>query len=153
MRRFGYAAGALLLGVLVMTAPFVSAELFGDYVGYKACGQCHQEIVESWKKTPHAAAFETLADQGEEKLKNPGCVRCHVVAMDAEGGFIDVELTPELKGVQCECCHGPGLKHSETEDASDIKGRPDEAACRVCHTKGQDKNFDFTVKSKLVHAK
>lgn len=150
MRNACIAAIALLLA-LVLGSHFASAELFGEYVGYSACGECHMDIVEGWKSTPHAAAFETLAEQGEEKLNNPGCVRCHVVAMDDEGGFIDPELTPELKGVQCECCHGPGLTHTETEDPADINGQPDESVCRVCHTKGQEKNFDFETKSKFVH--
>ncbi|WP_272699489.1 cytochrome c family protein [Desulfovibrio sp. Fe33] len=134
-----------------LAAAAAQAELFGDFVGYTACGECHPKIVEGWKTTPHARAFEDLKHQGEEKQSVPGCVRCHVVAMDAEGGFIDMDLTPELKDVQCESCHGPGLAHSQSGDPADLKVHPDEALCRTCHTEGQDKNFDYKVKSRFVH--
>jgi len=140
-----------LLTFFISAGP-ISAELFGEYLSYKACQECHEEIVEGWLKTPHAHAFETLKKQGEEKQQNPGCLKCHVVAMDADGGFIDMELTPELKGVQCESCHGPGMKHSESEDPEDVVvGSPKAETCRVCHTPGQDKNFDFKKKSLQVH--
>ena len=129
------------------------AELFGDYVSYTACEMCHPDKAEGWKTTGHAKAFDALKTQGEEKQENPGCIQCHVVAYEEEGGFIDMELTPELKDVQCESCHGPGKKHTETFSADDIvgKGKIGEEVCRKCHTEGQDKNFDFEKKSKLVH--
>ncbi len=129
------------------------AEVFGDYVGYATCQPCHGEIVESWKATPHASAFADLKKQGDEKQSVPGCVRCHVVAMDKDGGFIDMDMTPELKDVQCEACHGPGKAHVASQKPSDIVGKPGEPLCRDCHTEGQDKNFDYTVKSKLVHSR
>ena len=152
MRRSLLVCIALTISMLHMvSAPNAYAELFGEYAGYKSCIECHPEISEGWLKTPHAHAFQTLAKQGEEKLKNPGCVKCHVVAMDADGGFIDLELTPELKDVQCESCHGPGLKHNKSQDPKDIIGKPKEDCCRVCHTPEQDKNFDFKLKSLKVH--
>lgn len=129
------------------------AELFGDYIGYKGCADCHQEIVDGWKTTPHAHAFATLKEQGEEKQSNAGCVRCHVVAMDQDGGYIDRDLTPELIDVQCESCHGPGAQHAASEDPADIISKPDEASCRTCHTEGQDKNFDYATKVRFVHGK
>ncbi|EGB14570.1 hypothetical protein DND132_1361 [Pseudodesulfovibrio mercurii] len=137
--------------LLSLAAAAAHAELFGDYVGYTACEECHADVVKGWKTTPHANAFEDLKQQGEEKQSVPGCVRCHVVAMDADGGFIDMDLTPELKDVQCENCHGPGRKHVASQDPADIVARPDEALCRTCHTEGQDKNFDYKVKSRFVH--
>ncbi len=139
------------LSLILFSFSTAEAEIFGDFVGFEACNECHDDVVEGWKTTPHAHAFENLAKQGEEKMENPGCVKCHVVAFDADGGFIDMDLTPELKGVQCESCHGPGHKHIETEEAEDIVGSPDASVCRVCHTKGQDANFDFSKSSKLVH--
>ncbi len=142
------AAACFLVSLIAVTA---GAEIFGDYVGYTACAECHSDIVEGWKSTPHANAFEDLKRQGEEKQSVPGCVRCHVVGMDEDGGFIDMELTPELRDVQCEACHGPGRAHVESQDSKDILGKPGEDACRVCHTEGQDKNFDYKAKSRLVH--
>ena len=134
-------------------ASFARTEILGDYVSYKACMTCHPGVVKSWQKTPHARAFESLKKQGAEKQKNPGCIKCHVVGMDIDGGFIDMELTPELKGVQCESCHGSGRRHAETQDPAHIVTRPAEATCRSCHTEGQDKSFDFSKKSRLVHGR
>lgn len=142
-----YTAFAVLVSPL-----WVNAEILGDYMGYKSCIDCHKEIVQGWMTTPHAHAFETLKEQGEEKQAIPGCVKCHVVGFEEDGGFVDIGLTPELKDVQCENCHGPARKHVESEGSPDlITGTPDEASCRVCHTEGQDKNFDFRKKSQWVH--
>ena len=144
---------ALFCAVLLILAWGFPArgELFGDYVSYTACEMCHADKAAGWKTTAHARAFEDLKKQGEEKQENPGCVQCHVVAYEKDGGFIDMELTPELIGVQCECCHGPGKKHTETFSAENIIGKPGEDVCRACHTEGQDKNFDYETKSRLVH--
>ena len=149
LKHHGIVFGGMV--VLLFWASIISAEILGDFLSYNACMDCHSDIVASWSKTAHARAFETLEKQGEEKKTNPGCVKCHVVGFDADGGFIDMELTPELKGVQCECCHGPGAEHIETEDPEKIVAKPAEAVCRVCHTVGQDKNFDYEKKSRLVH--
>lgn len=142
----------LLIVSLGMAPPF-QAEILGDYVGYAACNACHPNVVEGWKTTAHAKAFETLKAQGEEKQENPGCLECHVVGFSKEGGFIDGELTPELKNVQCESCHGPGRRHVETIKSTDILGKPGETTCRTCHTEGQDQAFDFKAKSQAMHGK
>ncbi|MFA6811343.1 MAG: cytochrome c family protein [Desulfoplanes sp.] len=121
----------ILLGAVIVTLYIISsaqAELFGDYVGEKACTDCHEAKVQGWLTTPHARAFADLALQGEEKQTTPGCVKCHVVAMEADGGFIDTDLTPELINVQCESCHGPGARHVQSEDPKDIISHPDEAS-------------------------
>ncbi len=139
---------ALLLVVLSQG----HAEILGDYVGYKACMPCHEEVAQGWKTTPHAHAFETLKEQGEEKQSLPGCIKCHVVGYEEDGGFVDMSLTPELADVQCENCHGPARKHVDSEgDPGQLTTRADEASCRRCHTEGQDKNFDFAQKSQWVH--
>jgi len=144
----------ILLGLLCagfIFSPAVRGELLGDYVSYTTCEMCHSDKAEGWKTTPHAEAFEVLKTQGEEKQQNPNCIQCHVVGYDKDGGFIDMELTPELKDVQCESCHGPGKQHVETMSTEAIKGKPGEEVCRTCHTEGQDKDFDYEKKSKLVH--
>ncbi|WP_300673008.1 cytochrome c family protein [Desulfoluna sp.] len=128
-----------------------SAERFGDYVGWRTCSECHEEISDGWQTTPHASAFDSLKKQGSEKQSIPECVTCHVVAMDEDGGFIDSDLTPELINVQCESCHGPGLSHTQSESPEDIVKTPDEHRCRTCHTEGQDKSFDYRDKSRFVH--
>jgi len=144
---------AFLLGVCLLgLSGQAHAELLGDYLGYKACVDCHGDIVAGWKKTPHGNAFEDLKQQGEEKQSIPGCFKCHVVGFETDGGYIDMNVTPELADVQCEACHGPGRKHVENGgDPAFITQKADEAVCRTCHTEGQDKNFDFEKKKLWVH--
>ena len=146
--------GAFLCLGIGLSGTAVKGEIMGDYLGYTSCMPCHNEIVSGWQTTPHANAFETLKEQGEEKQDIAGCVQCHVVAFEKDGGYIDRALTPELKDVQCEACHGPGRRHVESDgDPSEILVRVDENLCRSCHTEGQDKNFDYAVKSRLVHGR
>ena len=130
------------------------AETLGDFLGVTSCVGCHSDIIDGWKTTPHANAFKSLRTQGAEKQSNPGCFKCHVVGYDLDGGYIDMDLTPELTGVQCESCHGQGRAHVESDgDPSLIIGTLGEKSCRACHTKGQDKNFDYKTKSRFVHGK
>ncbi len=148
-RKLLIALGSCFVSLMIVT--MARSEILGDYLSYTACEICHPDKAEGWKKTPHAHAFDTLKTQGEEKQENPGCIKCHVVAYEEDGGFIDMELTPELKDVQCESCHGPGKNHTETISAEAIIGNPGEEICRACHTEGQDKAFDYEKKSKVVH--
>ena len=150
MTRFRYTLIVLLFIALIGWGSSLHSEILGDYLGYTACTECHSDITDKWKATKHGNAFENLKTQGSEKQENPGCFRCHVVAYNEDGGYIDMELTPELKDVQCEACHGPGRKHTETLSADDIK-KATEDICRKCHTEGQDKDFNYEIKSKLVH--
>lgn len=141
-----------LAAACVLAAGAARSEILGDYLGYTACASCHEKQVKGWKTTRHATAFEDLKTQGAEKQTIPGCFGCHVVGFERDGGYIDMELTPELKDVQCEACHGPGRAHVESGgDPARIVRKPDAASCRVCHTEGQDKNFDYARKSKGLH--
>lgn len=147
-----FATACITLACLGLAASPAGAEILGDYVGYTACQPCHQKLVDGWKTTRHANAFENLKTQGAEKQGIPGCFRCHVVGFEKDGGYIDMQLTPELKDVQCEACHGPGRAHVESGgDKTRIVGRPGADSCRVCHTPGQDKNFNFAKKRKGLH--
>ena len=147
--RFVQYTVILVFTLLCLHQSGVRAELLGDYIGAQNCAACHEEIAASWAKTPHANAFEHLKKEGKDTT--PGCVKCHSVAYEQDGGFIDMELTPELAGVQCESCHGPGNKHRDTEDPAHIIRNMKKEGCRSCHTPGQDANFDFARKVKQIH--
>lgn len=120
------------------------------YLGVKACSSCHETIVKAWEKTKHASAFESLKKTSQDNL--PACQQCHVTGFEETGGFIDAELTPELVGVQCEECHGPGKAHAADPDKrGNIIAEPAETKCRKCHVQGQDPNFDYNKKARLIH--
>lgn len=130
----------------------VPAEIYGQYVGWKTCGDCHAEISQLWSQTRHANAYDSLLNSGQQDL--PACLQCHVVGYGETGGFLDQELTLELAGVQCESCHGPGKRHIDApDDGHNIIRSPTEKDCRTCHTIGQDPHFSFQNKVALVHGK
>ncbi len=141
----------IICACLFFTTVNGRAEILGDYMGVLNCIGCHPKEGKIWKQTKHGNAWENLKTQGEEKQSIPECFMCHVVAYNQDGGFIDMDLTPELGDVQCEACHGPGREHIESGGKPEfIIGKPQEDTCRVCHTKGQDKNFAFEEKMKKI---
>ena len=141
------------------------------YATAKACEKCHEKEYSSWKVTGHAQAFNLLKRKNAEY--NPECIKCHVVGLERDNGFWDIESTPEMANVQCESCHGPGVKHVEemeknstqytsnfgfSSEISNIKKKdtyiklPRSYICTQCHTKEQSPHFEFnTEKEKIKH--
>lgn len=109
------------------------------FAGDGKCKECHSDLHDNWSKTRHARAMFTLdkTNQGFD----PECVACHVTGANARNGFTNKKETPELVNVQCEACHGPGLKHCESP-TSDY-GAVGEETCRSCHTNERTPDFDF----------
>lgn len=109
------------------------------YMGPGACAGCHGDILKTWSKSGHARSYELLAlQQGGYK---PECIRCHVTAYNEPGGFVDLDLTPHLKAVSCEACHGPAGEHVKSPEAP--YGEVKVKSCTICHTAEQDAEFDF----------
>jgi predicted CXXCH cytochrome family protein len=136
--------------LLLSNVPWTYPEKQAAYVGWSKCAACHSAINDSWKDTRHAKAIESLKKTGQETL--PACVKCHVTAFELDGGFVDYELTPEMAGVQCEVCHGPGSEHMANPTV-DMKKDSGADLCRQCHTKSQDPGFNYEEKVKEVHGK
>lgn len=164
---------------LVFLAPGPGAQ--GDehaYVGTKNCKRCHLKEWRSWSETAMATSFQALLpgeradaksaaglDPDKDYSTDPTCVRCHVTGYGKEGGFVDMESTPELAGVGCEACHGPGgtytqdgymtLKNKEYHKADlvavGLVGEVTGEQCVVCHNAESpfvpdDFVFDFAAK-------
>jgi predicted CXXCH cytochrome family protein len=141
-----------IVGLLLLLYTAITySEQSATYVGWKKCTTCHPGITDSWQNTRHAKAIESLKKSGQETL--PACVKCHVTGYERDGGYIDYELTPEMAGVQCEVCHGPGSEHVSSPSTKGIVKESGAALCRQCHTEGQDPKFDYAVKAKTVHGK
>lgn len=119
----------------------------GDtYMGTAGCSACHQTYEESWKKTRHATAFDSLVNAG--KSNDPECIVCHSVGFGEKGGFFTLETTPELANVQCEECHGLDREH--VEDFSRPMRPVTEKVCLKCHTGENSPDFDFPVYLKKI---
>jgi hypothetical protein len=57
------------------------------------------------------------------------------------GGFVSVDHTPQLLGIQCESCHGNGSEHAanpEIETTGNSRG-----VCKDCHNADQSPDFVF----------
>lgn len=124
------------------------------YVGSKACADCHEEAYESWKRTVHARAWQTLEEAetgryGWPVTHYPDCVSCHTVGYGYRSGFVSPRKTPDLAGVGCEACHGPGSEHVEEMTAETIL-RGDPADCRHCHDFEQSPRFDYAERWKKI---
>ena len=93
-----------------------------SYIGAKKCGKaCHFKQHKSWKTTKMATAYDNLKpgvraeaktkaglDPNKDYTTDPECLSCHTTGYGKPGGFVDIETTPQLAGITCEACHGPG---------------------------------------------
>ncbi len=111
------------------------------YFGVSKCVECHQPFAESWGKTRHANAFQSLERAG--KSNDPECLICHTVGFGEKGGFYNIKSTAGLADVQCEACHGPGRDH--LLDFSKPMQPVAEALCLKCHTKSASPDFNYPV--------
>jgi len=116
-----------------------------EYVGKDACFECHPEATAHWAQTPHAEAWRTIVDRGEQN--NPDCLGCHTTGFGEPGGFADPAAGKALVNVQCEACHGPMGLHV-TQAGAGPQVRPDpglpvrEATCTGCHDPANSPRFD-----------
>lgn len=79
------------------------------------CGNCHSGFQAKWVGTDHANAYATL---NANPAKAASCFGCHTVTGkgNAVGGTAaghDAVKDSAYFDVQCESCHGPGLRHVE----------------------------------------
>ncbi len=111
------AAAAVLIGLVlplmggkmahaVPLVPSVAPQ--GEYIGVKQCSACHFKEYMTWKKTKHSKAF---TDVPAKYYSDASCLKCHITAYGVPGGYKGAS-TPDLLGVTCEVCHGPGAKHA-----------------------------------------
>jgi 2',3'-cyclic-nucleotide 2'-phosphodiesterase (5'-nucleotidase family) len=104
-----------------------------NFMGEPSCLSCHQPQHESWKKTAHARAYQTLVRDKRES--DHTCLPCHTTGFGEVSGFPDV-----LENVQCESCHGARRGHP----ANGQKGPPvGEKQCLICHNPAKSPNFDY----------
>lgn len=90
------------------------------YLGQKYCRACHSSSDDNryhlWLNSKHAKAFEAL--KGAEKTDTE-CLGCHTTGRD--GPFAEKTERKDLRGVQCEACHGPGSDYKSMKVMKDPK--------------------------------
>jgi hypothetical protein len=111
-----------------------------EFTGNKDCTRCHSLPSFRFRKEKHAHAFEPIVEKGHEY--DPECVRCHTVGFGYTSGFISPDITPELKHVGCEDCHGPGSKHLE-EPLEGEYGEVKRETCESCHNPANSPKFVY----------
>lgn len=148
-----------------------------QFMGAKACAGCHASAYDVWENSKHAHATASLlegqpAEQGTwiDRTYDPECLCCHATGWNAQeaypytDGFIDLGTTPQLAGIQCENCHGPGSEHVKLETdwkqaggaISDAltasrnavritKAQAEKKVCLKCHDFANSPKFDFNV--------
>ncbi len=132
-----------------------------EFVGSKACGECHTKAYAIWSKTPHAHALDTLVKQTPPRQFDPECLSCHVTGWSPQkfhpfkGGYESLQKTPLLAQNGCENCHGPGSAHIAAENGAAPAGQdlaglralmrvPATAkTCIECHDGDNSINFNF----------
>jgi len=174
MSRYIQLFGLVLIFAALLTIPATEGDEYA-YVGSNNCKKCHIKEWRSWSETKMANTFEVLKpgerteakqeaglDPDKDYTADPACVKCHVTGYGKPGGFVDIETTPDLAGVGCEVCHGPGgtytqdgymtLKNrnykKENLVAVGLVGEITKEQCVSCHNTespfvGDDYVFDF----------
>lgn len=115
----------------------------GMYIGARSCEYCHAEISHEWGNSRHAKAIESLISRKKEY--DPECLPCHVTGMenkDVVGRFVSMTESPGMAGVQCESCHGPGIRHAQRPEKIKLE-KVTVDTCRQCHTTDTDPGFDY----------
>jgi hypothetical protein len=102
-------ANSLTMANLPGSQNFFRLNPINNYVGSGTCGRCHPDTRAEWQQTGHASAYNALIGLPPSVVKN--CLFCHTVGYGQPTGFVDVTNTPNLTGVGCENCHGPGAAH------------------------------------------
>ena len=164
----------LFLGLVLFGLPFM-AYTSEEYVGAKKCKVCHVKIYKTWKKTPHASAFDILSPGGRavEKKKagldpnknyttDASCIECHTTGNSVQ-----------FPGIHCEACHESGKKYTSAKIMNKKKWKvnpqkqrklaleaglvvkPDEKNCKECHNEKSPtyKPFDFAKRYEEINHK
>lgn len=111
------------------------------YAGAEACKSCHSKAYDVWKSSRHANAHPTLVEVGKDK--DLSCVTCHVVGLAKPGGFVSLQYSPQLAGVQCETCHGPRKEHAKNPAKKSWDLNTAKEVCTGCHHPPHSTVFNY----------
>ncbi|UCF79656.1 MAG: hypothetical protein JSW03_05295 [Candidatus Eiseniibacteriota bacterium] len=112
-----------------------------QYLSAETCKRCHEEVFQKVARMTHATAFQSLEKSNSDGLSE--CVICHTTGMGNPSGFGGASSPGDMKGVQCEACHGMGSRH--TRDGT--YGKAAQSSCVGCHT--EDRSPEFSLQAYL----
>jgi len=113
-----------------------------EYVPAGECGRCHEKQLQSWSRTAHAHAYETIRKKNREDEIE--CLFCHTTGFGKETGFRNIEATLQLAGVGCQCCHPLNAAHADDKNNIRRSGPVRSIACEQCHTEINSPDFNFS---------
>ncbi|HEY3377064.1 MAG TPA: multiheme c-type cytochrome [Armatimonadota bacterium] len=140
-------------GTTVTAPPSGFIQTGATYVGSTTCQECHGNTYAQFTGAAPFAAGETNAHgqiftavhgktpaHGRELTYGSGasCAACHTTGFGEASGFKADGSTPNLEGIGCEVCHGPGSKHAAAfGDVTQItKNVQAKYTCWNCHLSG-----------------
>lgn len=120
------------------------------WAGVDVCMKCHSDEFMSWEENSlHANAMNALQPKN---IANVNCIGCHTVGYKKKG-FVSLEKTPLLAGVQCENCHGKGEKHIQQPKSTNAPRASLEAKmCGTCHSGSHHNTFSDAEWKSTKHA-
>ena len=130
---------AVLAFIAIVGSTFAEdAKKASPYAGdnMKTCKMCHAAQAKAMEASGKFNSWESLDAEAQKKDE---CISCHVTGFGVEGGWISIDETPNLKGVQCEACHGPSAEHAKAPTKVKTAGNAAES-CATCHN---EKFFGF----------
>jgi DmsE family decaheme c-type cytochrome len=110
----------------------------GEYVGMDTCIQCHEDLGNNFKKTPHGKPkFEMLSDKGCETCHGPG--ELHAKREGDKTKIIRIQtLTPEERNNICLKCHEKGNRIYWKGSIHETRN----ISCTDCHSVHNSKSED-----------
>jgi hypothetical protein len=81
------------------------------YTGIKTCAACHYQQYQQWRTERHSMS---LVDLPTKYKADRECLKCHMTAYGARGGYAtgtSPQVLAGLLNVSCEACHGIGGRH------------------------------------------
>ena len=128
-----YAMVGMFLSIFVMVSIAGAAQSAkATYVGPKKCKMCHINQFKSWEENmpQHENALKSLP---ADKQKDADCIKCHTTGYGKDSGYKDEATTPDLAGVTCEACHGPGSEHIAAAKEQKKETITKTPVCTTCH--------------------
>jgi hypothetical protein len=109
--------------------------------GTESCRPCHADDCLVWDKSPHAQAWQTLADSGAEV--DSYCQQCHTTSFGIPGGFVSPRRSSDRRAVGCESCHGAAQSHVLDPRVHTTFYRQARDQCRRCHDQENSPQFEY----------